>query len=452
MQSLSMVTPQTAPKYQAFTAKDLSKIPQLQALPEETRFAMRVVATVLPFRVNRYVIENLIDWDAVPDDSMFRVAFPQREMLHPDQFDEVAGMLRREATAKEMAPTVQAIRETLNPHPAEQQRLNVPFLDDERVDGLQHKYSETVLVFPSHGQTCHTYCTFCFRWAQFVQNADYRLATSGYEPTLSYLERHREVTDVLFTGGDPMVMNANRLADYLLPILEPRFEHIRTVRIGTKALSFWPYRFVTDRDADEVLALFERIVQSGKQLALMAHYDHWRELEPAMARRAIQRVRATGAVIRSQGPILGRVNDSAETWARSWTTQVQLGIVPYYMFMERDTGARRYFEVPVPKALEAYQGAFRSISGVARTARGPVMSAGPGKVHVQGTIELDGRRHYVLSLLQGRRSEWVGKPFLTKYDPEATWLTDLKPADGDAFFYESEYAAIQPKGAPVEAS
>ena len=78
---------------------------------------------------------------------------------------------------------------------------------------------------------------------------------------------------------------------------------------------------------------------AGKHLALMAHYNHWCELEPAIAREAVRRVRATGAMIRAQGPLLAHINDSPEVWARLWQTQVELGITPYYMFVERDTGA-----------------------------------------------------------------------------------------------------------------
>ena len=73
---------------------------------------------------------------------------------------------------------------------------------------------------------------------------------------LKYLQIHKEVSDVLFTGGDPMTMNAKMLCAYIEPLLEVKFEHIRTIRIGTKSLAYWPYRFLTDSDSDEIIALF----------------------------------------------------------------------------------------------------------------------------------------------------------------------------------------------------
>ena len=62
---------------------------------------------------------------------------------------------------------------------------------------MQHKYPETVLLFPKQGQTCHAYCTYCFRWAQFVDEPDLKMATSDSDSVTGYLRNHREVTSVL---------------------------------------------------------------------------------------------------------------------------------------------------------------------------------------------------------------------------------------------------------------
>jgi L-lysine 2,3-aminomutase len=260
-----------------------------------------------------------------------------------------------------------------------------------------------------------------------------------------YLRRHTEVTDVLFTGGDPLVMRAWHLSAYIEPLLGPKYEHIRHIRIGSKALAFWPYKFVTDPDADTLLRLFERVVASGRQLALMAHFTHPRELETPIVRRAIERIRGTGAVIRTQAPLVRHINDSANTWADMWRTQVALGLVPYYMFVERDTGPKGYFEVPLADAHDIFRRAFRQVSGLARTVRGPSMSATPGKVVVLGTQEVKGEKVFILSFLRGRHREWVGRPFFAKFDPRATWLDQLKPAfDERRFFFEDERATEPP--------
>ena len=76
------------------------------------------------------------------------------------------------------------------------------------------------------------------------------------------------------------------------------------------------------------------------------------------------------------------------------------GIVPYYMFIARDTGAQAYFNVPLVRAQKLYSEAIRSTSGLCRTARGPSMSCTPGKVEVVGVQEVQGTEAFVLRFLQ----------------------------------------------------
>ncbi len=440
-----------ARRYQVFTARNLDSIPQLARMPEDERFAMRVVANVLPFRINQYVIDELIDWSRAPDDPLYQLTIPQRGMLEPNHFDRMAEALRSEDRQR-IDQTAGEIRALLNPHPASQMQLNVPEHQGEPVGGVQHKYRETVLCFPSQGQVCHAYCTFCFRWAQFVGDRELRFSTREADRMHAYLRDQPAVSDLLITGGDPMVMKTRHLHDYLQPLTRPEYDHIQTIRIGTKALTFWPYRFVTDPDADELLRLFERLVTAGKHVAIMAHLNHPQELDTDIARIAVARIRATGAVIRSQGPLLAHINDDPDVWARNWRDQVRQGIFPYYMFVERDTGARRYFEVPLVRAWEIYRDAMQRVSGLGRSARGPSMSTGPGKVEVQGVTEVAGERVFVLRFIQGRNPDWVQRPFFARFDPHATWLDQLRPAFGEEkFFFQDEYDAMcRADTAPVQ--
>lgn len=430
-------------KFQVYTDRQIDKIEPLQKLPEEQRFEMRVVASVLPFRVNQYVIDELIDWDNVPNDPVFQLTFPQRGMLEPSDYDLMAQALRDELPRAEITKLAREIQARLNPHPAGQQEMNVPMLDGEALDGMQHKYRETVLFFPSQGQICHSYCTFCFRWAQFVGDKELRFASNEADSLHSYLAQDKSITDLLITGGDPMVMKTRHVVNYLEPLLKPELEHMQTVRIGTKALTFWPQRFVTDDDAEELLELFKKLVDGGKHIAIMAHFNHWHEMETPIVREAIRRIRATGAVIRAQAPLVQHINDDPDVWVRMWRTQVRLGIIPYYMFVERDTGAKRYFEVPLVRAFEIYREAIQQVSGLARTARGPSMSAGPGKVEIQSIMEVNGEKVFVLRFIQGRNPDWVQRSFFAKYDEKATWYDDLVPAFGEEkFFFTDEYNAM----------
>ena len=434
----------TAPTFRPYTRDNFEQIPQLSRLTAEQRFSMRVVAQVLPFRVNNYVVNHLIDWDAAPNDPMFRLVFPQPEMLEPEHFSRMADLVRRDADRAEVRDAAREIQAELNPHPAGQTTANVPSIGNEILQGAQHKYHETLLFFPSQGQTCHSYCTFCFRWAQFVQDPELKIAAREVATLHEYLENHEEISDLLVTGGDPMVMSAARLRDYLLPLTASDYEHVQNIRIGTKSLTFWPYRYVTDSDAGEVLKLFRDLVRQGKHVAVMAHFEHGRELRGGIVREAIKRILDTGAVIRTQAPVLRHINNDPDVWASMWRKQVRLGMVPYYMFVERDTGARRYFEIPLVRAWEIYRDAIRQVSGLARTARGPSMSAYPGKVEVQGISDVGGEKVFVLRFIQARDSNWVQRPFFAKFDPDATWFSDLKPAFGEReFFFEAELSRIK---------
>ena len=241
---------------------------------------------MLPFRTNSYVIDELIDWAAAPDDPVYRLVFPQADMLPAADVARIAGLLARGAPEPEITAAAHGVRMRLNPHPAGQLALNIPDFDDEPLPGVQHKYPETVLVFPKQGQTCHAYCTYCFRWAQFVDEPELKMATADLGRVMDYLRQHREVTSVLITGGDPMIMGATVLRRYIEPLLEPGLEHIESIRIGSKSLAYWPQRFVSDPDADDTLRLFEQVVGSGRSLAFMAHFSHPRELESALVAEA----------------------------------------------------------------------------------------------------------------------------------------------------------------------
>ena len=431
-------------RYKALSAKHLDEIPQLERLSADDRFAMKVVANVLPFRSNRYVIDNLIDWDRVPDDPLYQITFPQQGMLEEVDFLHMADLMRRDASANEIKAGAHDIREKLNPHPAGQRELNIPQVAHETINGLQHKYRETVLFFPSQGQTCHAYCTFCFRWAQFVGDNTLKIVAKEADGLHDYLAAHPDVSDLLITGGDPMIMKTSVFAHYLEPLVEdPRFEHVQDIRIGTKSLTFWPSRFVGDEDADDMLRLLEKIVKAGKHVAIMAHFNHWQELETDVVREAIRRLRDAGAVIRCQAPLLAHINDSSDVWIRMWEEEVRLGMIPYYMFVERDTGARNYFEVPLEHACGIFQGAIKYVSGLARTVRGPSMSATPGKIEIQDVQEIAGEKVFILRFLQGRSPDWVGRPFFAAYDPKATWFDHLRPAFGqEKFFFTDEFNAM----------
>jgi len=260
---------------------------------------------------------------------------------------------------------------------------------------------------------------------------------------VAYLKENPSITDILITGGDPMVMKTEVLERYMNAILNADLPQLKTIRIGTKSLSFWPYRYLTDPDAGNLLNFLRRVNDRGIHVALMAHINHPRELETDAVKEAISRIRETGTTIRSQSPLLRHINDDAAIWTDMWKKQVNLGIIPYYMFVARDTGAQSYFGVSLERSHRIFNEAYRHISGIGRTVRGPSMSAGPGKVRIVGITEVKGEKVFVLEFLQGRNPDWVGLPFFAAYDDKAQWLDDLVPAFGEKeFFYEQEYRKL----------
>lgn len=430
-------------EFKSFTLSNFRNIPQISKLSEQKQFEIETVANVLPFKTNDYVVNSLIDWNNVPHDPIFVLNFPQKDMLKPQHYRLMASVLKNKAGKNDVQATANKIRLDLNPNPAGQMEHNVPHLSDGRkLHGMQHKYKETVLFFPSQGQTCHAYCSFCFRWPQFVGIEEIKFAMHEIDLLIQYLKEHPEVTDVLFTGGDPMIMKARIFSEYIKPLLDAKLPNLSTIRIGTKALSYWPYKFLTDDDAEEMLSLFRKITDDGIHLSIMAHFNHPVELSTPAVEYAINKIRKTGAQIRAQSPILAHINDSPEVWTDMWQKQVSLGCIPYYMFVVRDTGAQHFFGVPLVAAQEIFSDAYQNVSGLARTVRGPIMSSNPGKIEVLGITHVGNRKAIALRFLQGRNPKWVQKPFLAKYDDKAIWIDDLKPFVGGEFFFESELERI----------
>ena len=403
-------------------------------------FSIDIVSHVLPFRTNNYAVDELINWENYKKDPVFNLTFPQAAMLIPQDYEEMADAVTAGDKAK-IAQTAHDIRLKLNPHPAGQMAHNVPYYKGEFIHGVQHKYRETVLFFPSQGQTCHAFCTYCFRWAQFIGDDSLKFATQQSDLLAEYINSQPQVTDIIFTGGDPMIMRTKHIVNYVRSVL--KVPHLRNIRIGTKALAYWPYRFLTDSDSDELIALFKEVADAGKHLTVMAHFTAPDELKTQAVADAVHRLRDVGVEIRTQSPIMTNINDDADAWAKMWREQVTMGMIPYYMFIARDTGAQHYFGIPVVKAAELFQKAYSQVSGLARTVRGPSMSCDPGKVRINGIATIKGEKVIVLEGLQGRNPDWIGRPFFAQYDEKAKWMTDLKPAFGEEkFFYQDELDAM----------
>lgn len=418
-------------KYIAFNAKNFRKIEYIKHLDPRVVEETEIVARVLPFKTNNYIVDYLIDWKNYETDPVYILTFPKKEMLRPDRFEKVRNAVRKQVPQEELTRIINGIRLELNPHPADQ-ASNVPRLDGEPLAGSQHKYRDIILFFPSEGQSCHAHCTFCFRWPQFVKDLDLQFSMREIDLLIGYIQKNEHIHEVLFTGGDPLIMSPGTISRYIDKILQARIPHLKTIRFGSKSLTFWPFTFLPDfnDEAGEMLGMFRKIVDQGYHLAFMAHFNHPNEMDNGVVQEAIRNIQSTGAIIRTQAPLLRTINDSAGIWSSMWKKQVGLGMIPYYMFVERQTGPYDYYSLPLSKVYSIYQKAVRTSASFAKTVTAPVMSARMGKVQILGTMEnpMDGEKYFILQYVRHRDYQKTFIPFLMRYDSTSTWVDQLEPA------------------------
>jgi L-lysine 2,3-aminomutase len=389
------------PGFRVFTAADLDQLTARAGLPPARRLRIQAAAAVTGFRVTSYVTDELIDWSAAPDDPIYRLYFPDEDVLA----GAGTGLGRQTAPGR--------------PRPG-----------DPVLPGVRRAAHDTVMVVPARESASRRYAITCPGRTWPARGPGPAMSADGIPRLTAYLAAHPEVTSVQLTGGDPLMMGAAALRRHIEPLLA--VEQLASIRISTSALACWPHRFLNgpDGDADDTLRLFGQVCAAGKNLTLMAGFCHPRELEPAAAGEAARRIRDTGALICTQAPVAGSVNDAASIWAVIWRTQVRMGMVPGTMNLNHVTGPGRHFTVPLARAHRIFTRAYADVTGLARTVRGPAMRGEHGTVCIDGTAVIGTQKVFVLRYIQARDPHLIGAPFFAAFDPDAAWLTDLKPAPG----------------------
>ncbi len=425
-------------RFITYNSRNYRDIEYMKYLPEEVKKEIDIVSSVIPFKTNNYVTDYLIDWENYKDDPIYILNFPNKDMLTQDQYEKVQKVLDGKHSEVDVKRVVNKVRMQMNPHPA-QQMTNIPVLHGEELTGAQHKYKDIVLFFPSQGQTCHAHCTFCFRWPQFVKDLDLKFSMREIGKIVEYIRQNEQINEILFTGGDPMIMSPAELSKYIDVLIDSGVKNLENIRFGTKSLSYWPFTFLPEfsDEAEDMLKLFRKITSSGIHLGFMAHFNHPNELDNGIVQQAIFNIRQTGAEIRTQAPILNHINNNSDDWARMWKMQVKLGMIPYYMFVERETGPYDYFRIPLAEVYKTYRNAIRKTGSFAKTVTGPVMSADKGKVHILGIVTnpVNGADYFMMQYVRHRDYRQTYKPFFMEYDAEASWVDQLQEVRAE------EYAA-----------
>ncbi len=272
--------------------------------------------------------------------------------------------------------------------------------------GVHRSYQDTVSVFAPPGPV-GCFGTVC-PGRDWPAPGPGPVMAAGDVPRLAgYLAAHPEVSVVEFTGADPLTMDTPTLRRFVEPLLTAG--HLVSVRFCTAALARWPYRFTAGPDADELLRLFEQVCAGGKSLALIAELSHPRELEPEPARKAVRRIRGTGAVIYAEGTLAGTVNDAPGVGAALWRIQVRLGVIPRTMILRPVTGPGTHFRVTLARAQQIFAGAYANVSGLARTVRGPAMRDERGLMRIDGTAVADGRKMFDFATCRPATRTWLAR-------------------------------------------
>ncbi len=410
---------------------------------------------VYRFMATKHVL-NTINWRDFKNDSVFQLVFPQPGMIRPD----ITKAYLSTGSEEEREQIVRNyIRET-NPHDGKQQLNKPTFINEdgeiEVVEGSQHKYPQCKLIFDVQTQNCFAFCNYCFRHAQ-VRGDDDMFIQKDVHQIHEYLKKHKEVTDVLITGGDAGYLSANRFEEYITPIIEdPELSHIRTMRLGTRVLTYHPEMILTPA-YNGMLKLFKKLYDNGIQLVFMSHFSTPREVLNLSTIAAIRRLKAHGATIKSQSPIMnhislfqdenGRVDvdRSAQNWIDLGNIFAMLGVGFHSMYLARPTGEFHYFNQPVAEINKVFNKVYRSLASINRPSRYITQTSSAGKISLLGIVELPGEKLFALKFNEGRNMEWMDKVYLVHYDEKENTIAKLKPYGTGKHFFEDELIEIENK-------
>lgn len=408
---------------------------------------------VYRFLATKFVL-NTINWKNFESDSNYQLVFPQPGMIHPDE-------VKKYADAKsddERKRVVEAYIQKTNPHDGKQ-KLNKPwYINDEGqleiLEGVQHKYPPVKLILDKTTQTCFSFCTYCFRHAQ-VRGDEDMFVQHEVSQVHEYLKRHKEVSDILITGGDGGYIPYERLQEYIQPIIDdPELMHIHSVRIGSRSINFQPDLILSDK-FKTILELLKKLTDNGIQAVWVAHISTPHDILNPGSVAAIRRLRKYGITVKSQSPIMNHislfydsygkvdVDRSAQNWIDLGNLLAMLGVGFHSMYCARPTGEHHYFTAPLADISRIFSKVYRTLASMNRPSRYITMTSSAGKTSLLGTAEINGEKVFALKFNEARNMEWMDTTFFAQYDEQENTIEKLKPYGSDKYFFEDELKEIE---------
>ncbi len=223
---------------------------------------------------------------------------------------------------------------------------------DAPVPGLTHRYPDRALVVTTH--VCSMYCRFCTRKRVTLDREGWDAPSRNDERMIEYIRDHREIRDVILSGGDPLSLPVGRLKWFVTSLAA--IEHVDVVRIGTRVPVTLPQRLF-DTSLVDMLA-------EAQKVWIQTHFNHPREITPETARACRNLVNA-GMPVSNHAVLLKGVNDSVATMRALVRGLLRIKVRPYYLFHCDPVTGAGHFRTSVWKGIEIIEGLRGHVSGLA---------------------------------------------------------------------------------------
>lgn len=369
--------------WQSELQKNVNSIDKLKNyidLTEDEEKVLREVVDNHPMNITRYYL-SLID-SKLKNDPIRKLAFPNEDEL---------------IVAGDMGETTKD-----------------PYGDDKhnKGNGVLHKYPYSALIVAT--DYCSMYCRHCFRKRMVGLPND--KTVQNFQNAAKYIKEHEEITNVIISGGDPLLIGTPMLKTMLQSLID--IDHVNYVRIGTRTPVVHPMRFF-DNELMDYLKEFNK----RKTLYIPTHFNHINEITD-VAREAVLKIKEAGITVNNQAVLLKGVNDNAEEIENLMNGLIRIGVNPYYLYQCMPVSrVRHHFQVPLKKGIDIVDKAKERLDGYAKRFKF-IMG------HDIGKIEICGRIHdrLILKQIHSRPEEphKASRMMVMQLDDKAGWLDDMQ--------------------------